>query len=275
MEPPARDDNEFSPLLSEQQPKTSIPKTIGILNILFGSLLLLCGICWSLNLMMQSAMGPMMAMQQQQVQQALEAERQRKLQELQELENAAQDEKEKATLKAKQNALKAQPQPKMPDMTKFTQDVAFQGYAIADVVTGLVLNILMVVSGIGLVGLKEWGRRTAIWVAALKIVRLVALYGFFALAVVPVMVKQFTSMFQEMFEEMAKAAPPGQRIPGPAEMGQMGTVMGVMMTAFAIGMIIFGAIYPVIVLILLSRPRVKAACAHPASDLLRNEEQQL
>jgi hypothetical protein len=76
-----------------------------------------------------------------------------------------------------------------------------------------------------------------------------------------------------MFEEMAKAAPPGQRVPGAAEIGQMGTGLGIMYTAFAIGMIILGAIYPVIVLILLSRPHVKAACvpAAMAQDDLQRE----
>ena len=39
--------------------------------------------------------------------------------------------------------------------------------------------------------------------------------------------------------------------------------MGIAMTATAVGMIIFGAIYPIIVLILLTRQRVKGACAPP------------
>src|SRR5438132_836538 len=113
MGPPGRDDDyEFSSPLPERRPKTSIPKTIGVLNIIFGSALLLCVICWGLNLVMQSAMGPMFAAQQQQFRQALEAERGRKLQELQDLADAAQDEKEAAALRAKQKALKAQPMPK-------------------------------------------------------------------------------------------------------------------------------------------------------------------
>lgn len=263
METPAHD--RPAPPLA---PNTSAAKTIGVLNIVFGCLLLLCVACSSLNLVLQSAMGPMMAAQQQQVQQALQAERQRKVQELQELEKAAEDEKEKAELRGKQKVLQAQPIPKMPDMTKFTQDTRFQGYSIADMVSGFLLNILMVVAGIALVCLKEWGRVTAIWVAALKIVRLIALYGFFVVVVVPIITEQFTSMFRDMFDDMARAAPQGQKVPGPAELGQMGTVMGVMMTASAIGMIIFGVIYPIVVLIVLTRPRVKAACAAPAAGAL-------
>jgi hypothetical protein len=264
MQPPFPDDNEpYAPLL-ERRPRTGIPKTIGVLNIVFGALLLLCGICFGLSLAMQLAMGPMFAGQQQQIQQMLEADRRQKLQELQDLEQAAQDEKEKAAIQARQKALQAQPIPKMPDMAKFTQDMGLQAYGIADVVTGLILNILMVISGVGLVSLKEWGRRLGLCVAILKIVRLIALYSIFILVVVPNITKTFMSMFQEMFEEMAKVAPPGQRVPGAAEMGQMGTGLGIMFTAYAIGMIILGVIYPIIVLILLSRPQAKAACAPAA-----------
>jgi hypothetical protein len=266
MQPPAYDDDEPYPPFAERRPRTAIPKTIGILNIVFGSLLLLCVICSGLSLAMQSAMmGPMFAAQQQQLQQIQEADRQQKLLELDNLEQAAQNDNEKAAIQARRQALKAQPVPKMPDMAKFMQNRSLQVYGIADFVTGLILNVLMVVSGIGLVCYKEWGRQLGLWVAALKIVRLVALQTTFILVVVPDMTKAFTDMFQEMFQEVAKAGPPGQRVPGAAEIAQMGTAMGIMYTAMAIGMVILGVIYPIIVLILLSRPRVKTACAAAAT----------
>src|ERR1700682_4482945 len=109
MQPPLPDDDGPYPPYPEQRPRTAIPKTIGILNIVFGSLLLLCGICFGISLAMQFAMGPMFAAQQQQFQQMLEADRRQKLQELQDLEQAAQNEKEKAPIQARQKALKAQP----------------------------------------------------------------------------------------------------------------------------------------------------------------------
>jgi hypothetical protein len=274
MQPPAPYDQEPYPPMPERRPKTTIPKTIGTLNIVFGSLLMLCAICSGVSLAMQSAMGPMMAAQQQQFQKMQEAERAQKLQELQEREKAAADENEKAAIQAQQKALKALPVPKMPDMAKFTQDADLQTYIIADVVTGLLLNILLIVSGIGLLSFKEWGRQLGLWVAAAKIVRLVALYGYFILVVVPNVTKALTTMFKDMFEEAAKAAPPGQPVPGAADMAQMGTAMGIMYTAFAIGMMILGVIYPIIVLTLLSRQRVKAACAPVAiaPDSLHREQ---
>jgi hypothetical protein len=274
MQPADFDDDRPSPPYRDEPAPTSIPKTIGILNIIFGGLLLLCSICTGVGLAMQSAMGPMFAAQQQQFQQLAEAERQKQLQDLQNRERGAQNAEEKAELQAQAKALKARPLPKMPDMSKFSQEASLQGYSIVDVVTGLTLNVLLVICGIGLVCYREWARRLAIWVAAVKILRLVVLYGFFILIVVPRVTRAFTSMFQEMIEQMGKNVPPGQEIPKAAEIEQMGTVIGMMYAGFGIGMIILGAVYPIIVLMLLTRPRVKAAClpAPPAWDPRRQEE---
>ena len=265
METPAPDSNLVSPSgapsPSPEPPKTSIPTTIGILNIIFGSLMMLCILCSSMYLAVMGAIGaPINAIQQQQFQQALQTERLQKLQRLREQEQAAKDEKEKADLKAKQKALEEQPLPKMPDFTKFMREQSFVSFMIADYVSGLILNLAMVISGIGLLRRKEWGRVSGIWVAILKIVRLIVLYTIYALVVVPEMARGFTATFQEMFDDMAKAAP-GQKVPGPDELAQMGTFLGIIWTASAIGMMIFGAIYPIVVWILLTRPRVKTACA--------------
>jgi hypothetical protein len=268
--PPAQEHDLAPPALSGVEPNPSAAKTIGVLNIVFGACLLLCGLCFGLYMTAAAAMGPMMAVQQQQVQQqmqqAAETQRQEELKELQKREKASKDEKEKAELQARQKALQVpQPVPKLPDMTQFMRDARFQGYWLTDVGTGLLLNLVMLVTGIGLVGLKEWGRVTGLWVAALKILRLIVLYSFYALVIAPVMVQQFKAMM----EEMTKAVPPGGKAPRPEELGQMATVMGAMTTGTAIGMIILGAIYPVVVLIVLTRPRVKAACAAPPPDLDR------
>ncbi len=258
----------------DAQPATGIPKTIGVLNIIFGALLLMCALWQSLQLLANASFGPMMMAWQQQFQQAMQAERQKQLQQLQEQEKAAQEEKAKAELRNKQKALQAQPIPKMPDMTRFLRDSTFQAYMIVEVATGMILNILLVISGIGLVGYKEWGRQLALWVAALKIVCLVGFNTYYALVIVPEIADQFTGWFREFFDEMAKAAPPGQKMPGAGEIAQIGTVLGIMLTAFAIGMVLFGVIYPVIVLIALTRPRAKAACASGAAESASTESDQ-
>src|SRR5215471_1940587 len=99
MEPPAHDPDPVPfrerfeagevpgvpPALSGVEPNPSAAKTIGVLNIVFGACLLLCGLCCGLYMTAVAAMGPMMAVQQQQVQQqmqqAAEAQRQAELKE--------------------------------------------------------------------------------------------------------------------------------------------------------------------------------------------------
>lgn len=251
------------PIVPLVEPNTGIPRTIGILNIVFGVLLLLCGVCSGLNVVTQSAFGPMIAAQQKQVQQALEAERQAKLKKLQEQEEAAEDEEQKAAIRAQHKLVQAQPVPVVPDTSKFMTAPGLQSYMIADALSGIMLNVLMMISGIGLLAFKEWARVVALWVAAVKILRLAALYGYFALAVAPVMAQQFRAMF----EEMAKAAPPGQKAISPEELATISTSMGVMMTGSAIGIMVLGFIYPAVVLILLTRSSVKAAFAVRSTGL--------
>src|SRR5947208_3402060 len=80
------------------RPNPGAAKTIGILNVIFASLLLLCLVCMSLQLVMQSAMGPMMAAQQAQMQQAMQAQRQQQLQQLKTQEDNAVNEEDKAKI---------------------------------------------------------------------------------------------------------------------------------------------------------------------------------
>ena len=96
MEFPPHDDYDDLYLPPQPPKRTSIPKTVGILNIIFGSLLLLCGVCcgW-----LQSSMASMTDEQQkqfqQQFQQAMEDLKEQKMQELQALERAAKDERKR------------------------------------------------------------------------------------------------------------------------------------------------------------------------------------
>src|SRR6202040_3864502 len=58
-------------------------------------------------------------------------------------------------------------------------------YLWADLATGPVLNLLMLASGVGLTQLRVWARKMALWVAVLKIVRILALTLIFTLVIVP------------------------------------------------------------------------------------------
>jgi hypothetical protein len=261
MNPSANDPDNAVPAFPLVPPNTSAPKVIGTLNIVFAMCLLLCGGCYGVQLVAQSAMGPMMEAQQQQLQATLLAERERRVQELKDEIKAASTDEERKKHEAELKKLEAQPPPKPPDMSKFLNDNRIRIYFGTEIATGLFLNLLLLIGGIGLVMLKEWGRVLCLWVASLKIIRLVAMYGTFILVMVPIL----TKLFIDFFEEVAKEAAVQGGGPAP-NMGQVGSTMGTMMTASAVGMIVVGSIYPIIVLWVLSRPAVKAACTTPPTQ---------
>ncbi|MDE2506083.1 MAG: hypothetical protein KGM43_02620 [Planctomycetota bacterium] len=133
-----------------------------------------------------------------------------------------------------------------------------------DVATGPLLNLLMVISGIGLFKLASWARKLAILAATLKLLRLVALSVYTFTAVVPavdVLSDQFTksepgrAVLGRMIEE--------QKAKGNAielEPKEFKDVLIAITSSYSIAMLVMGSIYPIIVLIVLTRRGAKAAC---------------
>jgi hypothetical protein len=261
MSPWTDEFDDASPVASGVEPKPTTAKVIGILNIIFASLLLLCGLCAGFYVLIFSSMGSWMGASQSQLQRQWEAGMQDAIAELEAREKAARTDEEKKRIQDQIKSLK-ELKFKAPDFSKLMGDQRIWGYLLADVVTMLILNVVMLISGIGLVNLTEWGRKTGIWVAALKIFRLVVLYGFFILVIAPLWANQFISFFEEMENAMPKGLGlRGARQIKKEEMAAMGATMGAMMTGYAIAIAVAGVIYPIITLCLLTRPGVKAACA--------------
>jgi hypothetical protein len=242
-------------------PNPSSAKTIGVLNVIFASILLLCGICSGMQLALQSTFVPIFGGQQQQIQAQVQAQRALEIQKLADKEKTAKNENEKQKFQAERKNLEAQPVPKMPDMTKMygTDNPRVLNTWLIDTFTAVILNLLMLASGVGLLMVKEWGRVLGIWVAGLKIVRLVAIYVFMIVVIVPFVSQRFGQTVDEMNRNM-----PAQG--GGAPAGQVAAFMGTFMTIGAVSMIVLGAIYPAICLIVLTRASVKAACRQQLSD---------
>jgi hypothetical protein len=247
---------------------------IGTLNVLFASVMMLCGACSGASMIMQVAMAPLTegyqkAMQETMTEQA-KKERQARIDALQAQEDAATTEEEKAQFAAQRQTLEQRPAPEIPmlDMMAAYRGPQIVGYLVADFASGLVFNALLFASGIGLLAAKSWGRKLGVWVAALKIVRLVAVYGFAIIFVVPV----FSQKMGEAMEKMTTQIPQKPGGPPMPPMGQtIATVYGIGLSSGAVAMIIFGAIYPIIMLWVLTRPKVKVACGeraalHPADS---------
>lgn len=242
-------------------PATSAHKMIGTLNVLFAGIMLLCGVCSGASVLMQVAMAPVSESYQKQMFEGMEAkmqqDREQRIAELKQQEEEAADDEQKAVYAAEREALEQQPPANMPmaDIMAAYRDPRLIGYMIADFSSGILFNLLMLASGIGLIASRSWARIMGLWVAWLKIARLVLVYGFAIAVVVPV----FSKAMGEMMDKMQIPQQPGA--PPMPDMGQtVATVYGIALSAGAVMMILFGAVYPIIMLWVLTRPAVKAAC---------------
>ena len=96
----------------------------------------------------------------------------------------------------------------------------------------------------------------SLWLAGLQIVRLAILTAVSIIVVQPAKIDQTQKMLEKM---QANAKAPGAP-PGAAAGAQVGQAMAGMGTAFAVGYLVFGSIYPVVSLILLNTTGARAAC---------------
>ncbi len=232
--------------------QTSIPQTIGILNIIFGALLLMCGLCSGVSQFASSAfLGPLMQAQQQQLQAQLQAQQDRMIQQLKDQEANAPDEATRQQIAQERQRLEQQPLQQAPDFTALMgigQSMAW--YTWLSLGTSVPLNILLIIAGAGLLRRQEWGRKLCLWTAGSKVVRLLIDQGLWIFVVVP-------DLAQTIGDAMTKMMPPNAQGPPP---GAMTGVYLVVYSVQGVLTILFGSIYPLISLYLLSRPRVREAC---------------
>jgi ABC-type transport system involved in cytochrome bd biosynthesis fused ATPase/permease subunit len=236
---------------------------IGTLNLIFSSVLLLCGMCLGASLLMQfvfMAIAPKIQETAEKQQQTL---RQQQIDIFKAQENAAATDAEKARIAARRQLFEQQKTPTVPinEMADVWANRTVNGFWLTDFCSGLFVNILLFASGIGLLAAKSWGRKLAVWVAVLKLIRLLALYGVAIVVVVPEGSKLFADLAAKSAaqQRQQQPQPPGQ--PATPKLDQaFVAVYSIAGTVFAVSMIVFGSIYPAIMLWVLTRPKVKLAC---------------
>src|SRR5271166_1282338 len=163
-------------------------KLVGTLNIVFASLLLVYILFQIAILFFTPAIMQMLGDVIKQAQAKTEQARKDNLEKLKQLAALAKTAEEKAEIEQQRSALEKTPPVTMPDMSKVTDMMktpAYQAYIWSDMISGLLLNVAMLISGIGLLQLKESGRRMALWTFGLKIFRLCALALLMIIIVIP------------------------------------------------------------------------------------------
>src|SRR5262245_10880256 len=228
-------------------------KLVGVLNIVFASLLLIyIGIQAAMLILTPTIMrisGDMMKDSQLKLEQKREAD----LAALKKEAAEAKTDEEKAQLAGQIKALENEPKVTMPDMNKMWDAMRAPGYQVyvwSDLASGFLLNLAMLISGIGLLRLKERSRKLAIGIFGLKIARLCILAIVLVLVILPITSK----MSADMMSEMTKSGAP---IPTMGEMSKIQAAVGTIQAALGV---VFGSFWPILGLVLLTRPGTRAAC---------------
>jgi hypothetical protein len=254
-------------------PNPQIPRTFGIMNLVFGILMFLVGAGYIAITIVAPSFQKQMVVTFEQQQAKSKAEREAKVAELKAKEEAAKTEEEKDTLKDEREAAESNVEPDLSAMNEMMgfnvfSDVRLAIYTFSELISGMILNVLMVISGVGLLGLAEWGRRLAITVAWLKIVRWVAMIVVTLVLIVPITAAKTQKMFDSIQQAQARAQANAGR-QGGATMPMLNIAVFTSI-AGAVTMIftaLVASIYPSLSIWFLTRPPARAACLQRSKPL--------
>lgn len=240
-------------------PDEKTPRRYGLLNVVFASVLLLLNVGMAGFYVLAPALAAGLDRWQAGQNAEMMARHRAGIEEWKKKEAEAPTEAERAAAKQEVARLESSPAPQMPSMTigmKSMSDPRVVAYGVTEVATGLILNVLMLVGGVGLLGLREWGRKMAVAVAALKLVRLALLVAVCLALIVPIQVAAISKELGQQMEQLnaaqAKAGAAGFFL-SPQWISAQSTG-GVVLNAIA------ASVYPILVLVMLNKARVKAAC---------------
>ncbi|RUL86835.1 hypothetical protein [Tautonia sociabilis] len=237
------------------KPRPRPARVIGVLNIIFGTVLL----AYAVLMLAGTAFNGMVVGPHDDLERVLKDRAARGLDEqldrLSALEAEAKAEQAKQIYRAERDRLERLG-PKLPPQADIMLMSGRMGSMVAwtlvDAASGLVLNLLMVGAGVLLVQRVEWGRRLSVWVAGLKLVRLVVSQGIWLAVVVPALSRVIGQSVGDMMASQGGGPPPG--------MGNMTQLYAIIYSAWGVFMLVVGSIYPIVSLVVLSRPGVRAAC---------------
>jgi hypothetical protein len=241
-------------------PNPQVPRTFGILNIVFGILLLLFGVYAIVMLVVGPRLQTTIMVQMKERQAAKKAERDTKIADLKKKEEAAKTKEEKESLADEREAIEKGSELDMSgfmsDAMGMASDKRLVAYNYVESITGTLLNVLMIISGFGLLRLAEWARKLALGVAWVKILRWIAITVFTLVVIVPITAE----MSQKMFQEIEKQTKTKQGAATPFPMTSLAQFTAVATAVYSVFMALFASIYPVLSLWFLSRAATRAAC---------------
>lgn len=241
-------------------PQPAIPKTLGILNVIFAVLLILFGLCIGGVTLLAPAFTQIAQKAQEDQKAQTEAQKVKQLKTLEDRAKDATTDEEKATIAKEREAVANSPAPVVPNFaqgTEILKDPRVLGFTVAQVVSGLVLHIVLLVAGVGLIRLTPWGRTLGRWWAGLQVVQLLILAAINFSLIVPIQQEAQAANIAELKKQAEGPNPP----PGAAVGQQIAESSVKLAPAIAAVQLIAGLTYPIICLVLLRGAGARAACA--------------
>lgn len=241
-------------------PNPQLPRSFGLMNIIFGSILLLFGVGQAALTFYSPVVFKGFEDQARRQLEELKAKRQTKIAELKDKVKTAKTEEEKKDLEMELQALQSNqgldPAKFLDEIKSLQTDPRIAIYTYTEMSTGILLNLLMIVSGVGLLALAEWARRLAIATAWLKIARWVAIVAATTFVIVPITTEKMQPTFRSIEKQTGRFG--GRAAPfaasNLAELSAMANVVT------AVGTALVAVVYPVFVIWFLTRPPARAAC---------------
>ena len=241
-------------------PKPGVPKTLGILNVVFGVLLILGGVCTIGSLVAAPMMMSFASNTVKKVEQDVDARNKAELAPIDGQIAAEKDEAKKKDLEDQRSQIIAK-QAKAPNIGNMTQamdtikDPTIMAVSYAGAITGTLLHIVLLISGIGLIRMKPIGRTLANAWGSLIIIQVLALTTANVILVVPIQ-KQLVEKQVAELEKQAQGKPANS----PEAMAvNLSKATASLTGPMAIAGPLTGLIYPIILLILVNTPGSRAA----------------
>jgi hypothetical protein len=248
-------------------PNVQAPRTLGILCIIFASYLLLCDSCTGFFAAFGTVFAKAMDINFRGMQAQIDSGYKSEVRTYEKREAAAKTEEDKERVRKERKDFESKPRPVittgLPQNIDQLRDPTLSAFNWVSLGTGMLLNSLMLAGGLGLIALSEPGRRLSIWVAGLKIARLALLTAFTFGVIIPKTVEIQRGQFKRIQVEQKAAM--GKAAAGGPDFGVLETVAVASSYATWGGYFLLAPIFPIVLLVALNRPRVRAAFYRPKS----------
>jgi len=240
-------------------PNPQLPRSFGLMNIVFGFLLLLFGA----GMAVLSIYGPAFVRgfteRVQADMAAKKAQHDARIADLEKKVKEAKTEDEKRSLEGDLQMLQTSRQPNLAlatDAMKVNEDPRIKAYTYSELASGILLNVLMIISGVGLLFLAEWARRMAIVVAWLKILRWTAMLFLTIFIILPITMEKMQPLYKSIQVQAAGKSGGG----GNSLVVGFMQMSAVMSAVTMVAEVLIACIYPVFVIWFMTRPPARAAC---------------